>query len=143
MSARAWLTAVSILVAAPVLAQETPTATAQNPAAQVPPIQQQVTPTPPDFPGGRISGYAFGDLYYNLAGDPNHHYCTNVCDPAVSNSCPAGMMCTMDSPGVRLCTFPKSSNGCSAAPGQPGNAAFGFLLMMGVVALLRSRRSRG
>jgi hypothetical protein len=74
MSARAWLTAVSILVAAPVLAQETPTATAQNPAAQVPPLQQQVTPTPPDFPRGRISGYAFGDLYYNLAGDPNHRY---------------------------------------------------------------------
>ena len=74
MSARAWLTAVSILVAAPCLAQETPTATAQNPAAQVPPVQQQVTSTPPDFPRGRISGYAFGDLYYNLAGDPTHHY---------------------------------------------------------------------
>jgi hypothetical protein len=74
MSARAWLTAVSILVAAPCLAQETPTATAQNPAAQVPPIQQQVTSTPPDFPRGRISGLAFGDIYYNVAGDPNHHY---------------------------------------------------------------------
>ena len=74
MSSRAWLTAVSILVAAPCLAQETPTATAQNPAAQVPPLQQQVTSTPPDFPRGRISGYAFGDLYYNVTGDPNHHY---------------------------------------------------------------------
>jgi hypothetical protein len=57
MSAKAWLTAVSILVAVPC-------------AAQTP----QVTPTPPDFPRGRISGYVFGDYYDNLAGDPTHHY---------------------------------------------------------------------
>jgi len=30
--------------------------------------------TPPDYPRGRISGYMFGDLYYNLDGNPNHVY---------------------------------------------------------------------
>jgi hypothetical protein len=35
---------------------------------------QQVTGTDPDFPRGRISGYAFGDLYYNVDGDPHHGY---------------------------------------------------------------------
>src|SRR5205823_10526275 len=77
-------------------------------------------------------------------GDGDHHYCTNVCDPSVAESCPAGMMCTPEpASGVHLCTFPKSSNGCSAAPGQPGDAAFGFILMMAAVAVLRFRRARG
>jgi hypothetical protein len=68
MSARVWLVAVSILLAVP--------CAAQTPAAQTPPAMPapQVTPTPPDFPRGRISGYAFGDYYYNVAGDPTHHY---------------------------------------------------------------------
>jgi hypothetical protein len=65
MSSRAWLTAVSILVAVP--------AAAQSPQAQVPP-PAQVQSTPPDFPRGRISGYMFGDWYYNVTGDPTHHY---------------------------------------------------------------------
>src|SRR5205085_585345 len=66
MSARTWLTAVSILVAVP--------AAAQSPQAQVPPPAAQVQVTPPDFPRGKISGYMFGDWYYDLAGDPTHHY---------------------------------------------------------------------
>ena len=57
MSARAWLAAITILVAAPCAA----------PA-------QSVSPTPPDFPRGKISGVVFGDCYYNLAGDPLHRY---------------------------------------------------------------------
>src|SRR5215831_11777725 len=32
------------------------------------------TSTPPDYPRGRISGYMFGDYYYNLNGIPNHVY---------------------------------------------------------------------
>src|SRR5262252_394972 len=35
---------------------------------------QTVTPTAPDYPRGRISGYMFGDYYYNNAGDPHHGY---------------------------------------------------------------------
>jgi len=35
---------------------------------------QQVVQTPPDFPRGRISGYVFGDYYYNVVGDPIHRY---------------------------------------------------------------------
>ena len=57
MNARAWLAAAAILIAVPCAAQT-----------------QQVTPTPPDFPRGRISGYVFGDYYYNVTGDPIHHY---------------------------------------------------------------------
>jgi hypothetical protein len=34
----------------------------------------QVTQTAPDYPRGKISGYMFGDYYWNAAGDPNHHY---------------------------------------------------------------------
>ena len=40
------------------------------PAAQA----QQVPQTDPDFPRGGISGYMFGDYYYNIKGDPNHRY---------------------------------------------------------------------
>lgn len=56
MTRRAWLVALLIAAAAPVHAQ-TP-----------------VTPTPPDFPRGTISGYLFGDWYDNLAGNPAHVY---------------------------------------------------------------------
>ena len=37
-----------------------------------PPVPVQATD--PDFPRGRISGYMFGDYYYNATGDPVHHY---------------------------------------------------------------------
>lgn len=55
---------------------------AQAPVGNPPPdttaamtIQLPTTPpTPPDYPRGRISGYMFGDLYYNMNGDPNHVY---------------------------------------------------------------------
>ena len=39
-----------------------------------PAFAQQVPATEPDFPRGRISGYLFGDLYYNVTGDPVHTY---------------------------------------------------------------------
>jgi len=57
MTPRTWLTVGALLLAVPC-------------AAQTP----QVTPTPPDFPRGRISGYVFGDYYYNVTGDPIHRY---------------------------------------------------------------------
>ncbi len=40
--------------------------------ANGPALAQQVPATDPDFPRGRISGYLFGDLYYNVVGDPVH-----------------------------------------------------------------------
>jgi MYXO-CTERM domain-containing protein len=73
--------------------------------------------------------------------DGDRKYCTNECDPVVTNSCPNGMMCTASS-GSHFCTFPPQSHGCSAAPGQPADAPFAFLLLLGVVAL-RFRRARG
>jgi len=57
------------------------TASAQSPGA-APPDSSAAPPawtppptsTPADFPRGKISGYAFGDLYWNVAGDPRHLY---------------------------------------------------------------------
>ena len=49
------------------------TQTAPEPAVMTPP-PVPVTQTEPDFPRGRISGYMFGDAYYNVAGDPVHVY---------------------------------------------------------------------
>jgi hypothetical protein len=44
-----------------------------------------VTPTPPDFPRGKISGYLFGDWYDNVAGDPRHSYSATGLDSAQTN----------------------------------------------------------
>lgn len=38
------------------------------------PVPAQTPETPPEFPRGRISGLVFGDLYYNVTGDPGHGY---------------------------------------------------------------------
>src|SRR5262245_19762189 len=38
---------------------------------------QGPTASPPDYPRGRISGYMFGDFYYNVDGNPNHIYRAN------------------------------------------------------------------
>ena len=63
----------TIVTALPGAAQTGNPAAADSAAAPV--IQAPPTPpTPPDFPRGRISGYLFGDAYYNGAGDPNHVY---------------------------------------------------------------------
>jgi hypothetical protein len=54
--------------ATPTGARTEPEATALTP----PPTPVQATD--PDFPRGRISGYMFGDVYYNVTGDPVHRY---------------------------------------------------------------------
>lgn len=56
MSHGRWIAAALLVLATPA-------------AAQV-----LVTPTPPDFPRGRISGTLFADAYGNLAGNPRHAY---------------------------------------------------------------------
>lgn len=56
MNRRMWLASLLLAVAAPVRAQTL------------------VTPTPPDFPRGTISGYLFGDWYDDVAGNPAHVY---------------------------------------------------------------------
>ncbi len=45
----------------------------------------QVTGTGPDYPRGRISGYLFGDFYYNVTGDPGHGYNASGADTARPN----------------------------------------------------------
>ncbi|HTM57590.1 MAG TPA: hypothetical protein VL123_04170 [Candidatus Udaeobacter sp.] len=47
---------------------------AETTATTAPPPVTTVNPTTPDFPRGKISGYIFGDVYYNVTGDPAHHY---------------------------------------------------------------------
>src|SRR6187399_2801554 len=70
-----WLAVLAgvVVAAAPCFAQTSGTTPPDSAAA--PAIQAPTAPrTPPDFPRGRISGYLFGDLYYNVSGDPNHVY---------------------------------------------------------------------
>jgi hypothetical protein len=55
------------------------------PPDAVPAVITMAPPTPPDFPRGRISGYVFGDLYYNAAGDPAHVYTTSGSDAGQTN----------------------------------------------------------
>ena len=57
----------------------TPTAVTLSP----PPTP--VVATDPDFPRGRISGYMFGDAYYNVGGDPAHHYASSGLDSGKVN----------------------------------------------------------
>jgi hypothetical protein len=44
--------------------------------------QTATPPTEPDFPRGRISGYIFGDYYYDVTGDPGHSYNASGTDTA-------------------------------------------------------------
>lgn len=63
--------ALGCALAAPLAAQ-----TPSNP----PPVT--VPETAPDFPRGRVSGLVFGDLYYNVTGDPGHSYNASGVDTA-------------------------------------------------------------
>lgn len=68
------------LASAPADSQDVPQ-NAPPTMAQTAPEGMPLAPPPvpvvqsePDFPRGRISGYMFGDAYYNATGDPQHHY---------------------------------------------------------------------
>jgi len=76
-----WLAALAALViAAPALAQQTPPDSTQagqptmQPATPPPSGAPPITSTEPDYPRGRISGYLFGDAYYNVVGQEAHSY---------------------------------------------------------------------
>jgi len=66
------------------------------PAPPIPVLQ-----TEPDFPRGRISGYMFGDLYYNASGDPTHHYGSSGADSGQVNVDGKGLI-GKDLNGVQL-----------------------------------------
>ncbi len=78
MTRRAWSLAAALIVATPCAAQ-TPPAAPSGPEAPTPP-PPLVQPAPPDFPRGKISGYMFGDYYYNVDGNPTHVYDANGAD---------------------------------------------------------------
>jgi hypothetical protein len=73
LSTRLALIALMILAAAPCAAQTGAPSPSDSTAAAPWPVVL-TPPTPPDFPRGRISGFMFGDLYYNTVGDPHHLY---------------------------------------------------------------------
>ena len=58
--------------------------------------------TPPDYPRGRISGYMFGDFYYNLDGNPNHIYDVNGNDTGKQNIDATNVPIADDLNGVQL-----------------------------------------
>ena len=60
-------------------------ADSQDVALPLSPPSIPVQATDPDFPRGRISGYMFGDAYYNVSGDPAHHYAASGADSSKVN----------------------------------------------------------
>ncbi len=58
---------------APAAAADSEGVAAEPPPVLTPP-PSPVVQTEPDYPRGRISGYMFGDAYYNVTGDPAHRY---------------------------------------------------------------------
>src|SRR5258706_4694337 len=58
---------------------------ADSTAASLTPPAVVPASTPPDFPRGRISGYMFGDAYYNADGDPTHVYSAGGADAGQTN----------------------------------------------------------
>jgi hypothetical protein len=96
-NAVAWLLAISAIVTAgSARAQQDTTRTIPLP----PPAP--VTGTEPDFPRGRISGLVFGDLYYNVVGDPTHHYNATGADSGKSYIDGSGVPITKDLNGTQI-----------------------------------------
>ena len=58
---------------------------ADSAAIDAPPPASAIASTPADFPRGRISGLAFGDVYYDVAGDPRHLYNAAGADQGQAN----------------------------------------------------------
>ncbi len=78
------LAALMLNVVSTCFAQTNPDSTAASAAPLQPPATPPVS-TPPDFPRGRISGYMFGDLFYNVTGDPTHVYDAGGADAGQTN----------------------------------------------------------
>src|ERR1041384_8143931 len=98
MYPRAWFVLGALMRAAHAAAQgpAVPQAVSQDstssasPAGQTPPPAvitplPAATPSAPDFPRGKISGYAFGDYYFNAVGDPRHAYSAAGTDSGKAN----------------------------------------------------------
>ena len=114
MSRRAWLMFATLAIAAPAAAQ-TPAVTQAVPqdtsasasSGQTPPPPPitplpVVTPSAPDFPRGKISGYMFGDYYYNAVGDPHHGYYAAGTDSGKANIDATAKPITKDLNGFQI-----------------------------------------
>jgi hypothetical protein len=89
MSARTWF-APAALAAVLACAGSLPAGaqTSADSAAMAAPPMIPITALPqplPDFPRGRVSGYMFGDLYYDLSGDSKHLYDAKGVDQGQAN----------------------------------------------------------
>jgi len=60
------------------------------------------TPSAPDFPRGKISGYAFGDYYFNAVGDPRHAYSAAGTDSGKANIDATAKPITRDLNGFQI-----------------------------------------
>ena len=77
---------VVMLSPAATRAQNAPGTPPDSAAGGMPPAPAtQVVATPADFPRGRISGLAFGDVYYDVVGDPRHLYNAAGADQGQAN----------------------------------------------------------
>jgi len=72
-----------------------------SPPAPAEPQAPVAPPSPPDFPRGKISGYVFGDAYFNATGDPTHSYTATGGDAGQTNI-DATKPITRDLNGVQL-----------------------------------------
>src|SRR5207247_1515825 len=90
---------------APAASAQTRDSTSADTTAQATPalLPAPLTPpTGPDFPRGRISGYAFGDVYWNATGDPRHAYSASGSDSGKVNLDSSGKPITQDLNGVQV-----------------------------------------
>jgi hypothetical protein len=104
MPPRVWLPAALLLSAAPCLAQLPSQADSAAGAPGTPPMAALAAPpTGPDFPRGKISGLAFGDVYWNASGDPRHAYAVATgLDSGKVNIDGSGRPITRDLNGVQI-----------------------------------------
>jgi hypothetical protein len=94
---------LALFAAAPCAAQTPPSTTSQPTTGTNPAMAAAaVTSTGPDYPRGRISGYMFGDFYYNVTGNPNHVYDASGNDAGKAYIDATNVPITQDLNGVNL-----------------------------------------
>lgn len=100
---RTRLPLIALMLAAALPCAARAGASSPSDSAAAPPVSVVLaSPTPPDFPRGRISGYMFGDLYYNVVGDPNHVYDASGADQGKAYIDNAAKPITQDLNGIQL-----------------------------------------
>jgi len=100
MSVRVSWMLLAIGLASSSAAQTSPPDTSATPPLEPP--TQLVVSTPADYPRGRISGQMFGDIYYNVNGDPTHTYTPAGADLGQPSIADGGKPITQDLNGTQI-----------------------------------------